>query len=89
MKHFLIVYQRSKRTTLEMKIFEDGHQLAADAERLEREIQYRANPDIEVVVIDAPSEEHLRYTHGRYFADPNETLLDLVNRMGNLIPKPG
>lgn len=67
MPSFLVVYDRSQARTLEMRRFEqDEHQQAVHT-RHERELQELDNPEIEVVLFEAASEEDLRRTHGRYF----------------------
>jgi len=78
MKHFLIVYARSKSQVLEFQEFAEQQRAEANAERLKREIQYRLSKDIEVVVIHAESEEQLRETHGRYFRSLQDMLKGLL-----------
>ena len=70
MAHFLVVFDRPKGTVLR----EDEYADVADAlkERFRTEKLYRANPDIEVVVLSAASREALRRTHARYFMTVSE-----------------
>lgn len=42
-------------------------QKEADEERLGFELKYRHDKEIEIVVLEAASEEQLRTTHARYF----------------------
>jgi len=68
LRHFLIVYRRSTRRLIEC------NDLGADAEpalkkRFEREITEKDDPDVEVVLLSAPSIEALRLTHRRYFEE--------------------
>ena len=64
MKHFLMVFNR-KTGALRMKEYVDVRD--AILPRLEEE-QANDNPDVEIVVIGAPSLEDLKVTHSRYFA---------------------
>ena len=64
MKHFLMVFNR-KTGALRMKEYADVRD--AILQRLEEE-QANDNPDVEIVVIGAPSLEDLKVTHSRYFA---------------------
>jgi hypothetical protein len=72
MRHFLIVLDRPKGRVLR----EDEFENVADAlkERFRTERLYRANPDIEVVVLSAESREALLRTHARYFMTLSELL---------------
>lgn len=64
MKHFLMVFNR-KTGQLRKKEYVDVRD--AILQRLEEE-QANDNPDVEIVVIGAPSLEDLKVTHSRYFA---------------------
>ena len=63
MKHFLMVFNR-KTGQLRMKEYADVRD--AILQRLEEE-QTNDSPDVEIVVIGAPSLEDLKVTHSRYF----------------------
>jgi hypothetical protein len=65
MRHFLLVYDRSRAALLEKRAFDDRD--AAFHARFEAERAHRSDPSIEVVVLSADSEEALLRTHARYF----------------------
>jgi len=65
---FLIHYDRAKGTLVEMTPFSDDSRIAASQAKLELEISLLgSNGSMEVVLLEAPSEDHLRTTHRRYF----------------------
>lgn len=67
---FLIEYNRSNGTMVRMLEFDDVSRQTADDTRLELELRLnRQGIQHEVVLLDAPNEEALRHTHGRYFED--------------------
>jgi hypothetical protein len=73
-RNFLLVYNRTQGRLLEMVEYADSSEALRarfDAERL-----HRGDPSIEVVVLRADSEETMRRTHTRYFADLHELLAD-------------
>lgn len=65
MPNFLLVFNRR---TGERPVFREFAQ-SSDAirARFELEREYRGEPDVEVVVLTARSEEEIRATHRRYF----------------------
>ncbi len=65
MGRYLLVFDRSLSTILEMREFDDAKS-ALDA-RLEAEAIYSDNPSVEIVVLSANSKAALRKTHRRYF----------------------
>lgn len=69
MSHFLLVYDRSTGTLVELK--EMDTEAARDA-RAALEVKHRGHPDIEIVVLNADSAAALRHTHARYFKTPRE-----------------
>ncbi len=73
MKQFLIIYRRSVGV---LELFEDlgTDRAISSRRRLEAELAKAGDPDIEVVVLNAHSEENVRRTHARYFF-PAEQLL--------------
>jgi hypothetical protein len=75
-KHFLLVYERPKTKLLSMVEFSDADE-ALDA-RFAAERVHRGNPDIEVVVLSAQSEEVLRHTHARYFYSTGQLMENLL-----------
>jgi hypothetical protein len=75
-KHFLLVYERSAAKLMSMVEFADGG-AALDA-RFAAERTHRGNPDVEVVVLSAKSEDVLRHTHARYFYSTGQLMEKLV-----------
>ena len=75
---FLIEYDRDRGTIVEMRRFDAASLKAAEDARLDLELKLnRAGIQHEVVLLDAPSEEALRRTHGRYFEDVETVLTKL------------
>ena len=72
---FLIEYDRRSKSLITFKTFEDEQRRAAKDERLELELSLNQRGiQHEVVILEAPTEEHIRRTHRRYF----ETLEQLA-----------
>jgi hypothetical protein len=72
---FLIEYDRSRGTIVELREFDAASRQLAEDARLDLELELnRQGVDHEVVILDAPSLEALRHTHSRYF----ESVVDLV-----------
>jgi len=66
MKHYLLIYDRARGARIgRLRVFRDAGN-AIDA-RFAAELQYRGEPDIEIVVLSGRSVDDLRRTHGRYF----------------------
>ncbi len=72
MSYFLLLYSRSKGELIEIDEFPPEQRETAFRLRLEREIAHRRNPDVEVVVLSAPSRADLERTHSRYFKSVSE-----------------
>lgn len=64
---FLIVYDRPRGRTIDFVQFDEAERDLAVAARNEREQRELDNPQVEVVILEAESEDDLRRTHGRYF----------------------
>lgn len=64
---FLVVYDRSRARTVEFLRFNESDRAEATRARNEREFREVGNPEIEVLVLEADTEDDLRRTHGRYF----------------------
>ena len=76
MDHFLLVYDRAAGRLLNEECFAERRD--ALMARLRNEKAYRDEmPNVEIVVIGAPSREQLLRTHGRYFL----TLDELAQRI--------
>jgi hypothetical protein len=70
---FLIQYDRTRGTIVELREFEESQLKPAQDARLELELRLnRQGIQHEVVLLDAPSKEALRHTHSRYFEDVAE-----------------
>ena len=67
MARFLLVYDRRPRTILREEEFVDDELKRAVNERLAEEIAHKADPTIEVVLLEADSRETLLTTHASYF----------------------
>ncbi len=67
---FLIEYDRPTGTLILFRKFDDSERQAALDARFEIELKLNhKNIQHEVVILEAPSEEAVRHTHGRYFKD--------------------
>jgi hypothetical protein len=67
---FLIEYDRARGELLSIKPFEDSDRYLAENERLLREIKlHEKGIQREIVLLQAASEDALKETHRRYFAD--------------------
>jgi len=75
MTHFLLVYDRAAGDLIRKEVFVDG--LKAMQARFRAESEFAGRREIEVVALDAESEDELRRTHGRYFL----SLAELAGRM--------
>jgi len=70
---FLIEYDRPTGKLVQLRKFDDSEKETARAARLELELKLnREGVEREVVILEAPSEEIIRHTHGRYFKDLDE-----------------
>ena len=59
-----------------MKQFKDSEKPQAFAERLALELLHNGSPEnTEIVLLNAPTEAHLRRTHARYFENRLEAAL--------------
>lgn len=76
MKHFLLVYRRSTAKLIEFRDLGEDRARAVET-RFAAEKRERADPDVEVVVLSAPSKEALMKTHSRYFKTISELASDL------------
>ncbi len=69
MKHFVLVFDRRTGHVLDSVEFSEFERAKALEERFQRELAYRADPNVEVVSLAAESREDLTRTHTRYFFD--------------------
>lgn len=69
---YLIHYDRAKGSLISMRPFTDHERDVASQAKLELEISLLGMTSVsEIVLLEAPSEEHLRTTHRRYFETLN------------------
>lgn len=79
MTDFLLIYDRSKRRILEIRRFEDSSQaLAAYGES---EAANREDQKLEIVLLQAESEEALKRTHGQYFENSDQLFQTMITRL--------
>ena len=72
---FLIEYDRPRGSIVQLRKFDDAFPDNAEDARLKLELDLkRRGVEHEVVLLDAPSEEAIRRSHGRYF----ESVVELV-----------
>ncbi len=79
---FLIEYDRRNAKLLHLQRYADDQRLAAQNDRIEREVvANRLQLIREIVLLEAESEDTIRKTHARYFEriDSQETLDRLIN----------
>lgn len=75
---FLIEYDRLAGNLVTFRKFTDSEREAAHRARLDLELALnREGSQHEVVILEAPSEQALRQTHGRYFKGLKELVSDL------------
>lgn len=65
--YFLLVFDRSKGEILELVKFAGDERVVAANQRSLREAHFQSQPEVEVVVLGAETEQDLRRTHSRYF----------------------
>jgi hypothetical protein len=83
MQQYLVVYRRSTGKLLELvELGYDTH--AALVKRSAVEQARRGDPDVEVVLLSAPSREALVRTHSRYFRDSRGLAADLTTTLEKL-----
>lgn len=70
MQHYLVIYDRRAGKIIRHRRFQAPN--TALAARFAAEREYRADPDVEIVVLGADSWDALRETHSRYFEDVQE-----------------
>ena len=82
MIQFLVIYRRSTGELVSITEFTGDRRRALDA-RFEAEARVKDDPDVEVVLLSAPTLEALRQTHSRYF----KTVRELASALGDALPK--
>jgi hypothetical protein len=72
---FMLTYDRSSATLMTLEVITAGRESEAFQRRLAAEVgAFRDGMDVEVVILEADSEESLRRTHARYFEDLGDLL---------------
>jgi len=80
---FLIEYNRSEGRVLTFRNFDESQRQDAEDLRLNIELALnRKGVDHEVVLLEAESEDALRRTHQRYFADLTQLLKSAGGQQG-------
>ncbi|HCC79413.1 MAG: hypothetical protein A2X25_06805 [Chloroflexi bacterium GWB2_49_20] len=70
---FLIEYNRKEGKILKLQTYADSDRRIAENARLEMELSLlRSGCSLEVVLLEANSQEDLLLTHRRYFENPEE-----------------
>jgi hypothetical protein len=82
MKHFLVVFDRAEGRLC--RLTEYASSAGALQARFDAEKLHRAHPDIEVVVLSAPSKADLRRTHARYFQDVRQLASRGLDRVSDV-----
>jgi len=72
--YYLLVYDRRRGEIMEREDFRATDRGRAFKRRLEKMIERREQPDVEVVLFSAESFSDLLKTHSRYFKTPEEIL---------------
>ena len=67
MKNFVVVYERPSTSLLLFRQFAEGDWASANRLRNDLELQYRLQPEVEIVLLSSSSIDTLKATHSRYF----------------------
>ncbi len=77
MNYFLVVYDRSSGASTVRRTFSSQDRPHAMQLRFELEDEFRNDPNIEIVVLGADSQDSLMRTHSRYFKSAQEMILEV------------
>lgn len=83
MSHFLLRYDRKRGLLESIESFADS--VEATTRRFELELTYFDQPNIEIVVLSAASEDDLKRTHSRFF----RSLRQLTDQLGHQLTSTG
>lgn len=83
MKHFLVVYDRSRSELVSCTEFDDGREAMMGRFALERE--HPPGTPLEIVVLSAQSLDGVHRTHARYFRSTVELVGDLKARLTSVV----
>jgi len=81
-RHYLVVFDRHTSSIVRFAEFVAASE--ALTARFDAELEYRAEPNIEVVVLGAASDQALRRTHSRYFHGAQEMAKDALTSLKGL-----
>ena len=70
-----MVYDRPRGELVSITPFEDSRE--ALRAWFAEEHKHRQDPNLEIVVLSGESEDHLRMTHGRYFSQMHDILVQM------------
>lgn len=82
MQYFVLTYARRAGVSSLEGVYPEECRSEAMRRRFRLEAEHRTNPDLEVVVLGAESEDELHRTHARYFV----STADLVRNAHVAIP---
>ena len=71
MKYFVVVFDTARALLMSVEPFDDATE--ALHSRFRHEMEHAAESEIEVALLRADSEEAIRETHPRYFAEGTKT----------------
>lgn len=75
MSYFVLIYDRTDQTLLDLHEFAEQERTQADAFRLDAQRHaLREALDQEIVLFQAESKESLKHSHGSYFLSESELL---------------
>ena len=75
MSYFVLIYDRTHQTLLDVHEFAEQERMQADAFRLDAQRHaLREALDQEIVLFQAESKESLKHSHGSYFLSESELL---------------
>jgi hypothetical protein len=72
MRFYVLLYDQAAGRILDIENYGPEGAQAALARRFELDREYAGQPNVEVVLLSAESEEALQRTHGRYFKSVRE-----------------
>jgi hypothetical protein len=75
-RHFLLTFDQHAGRILLWEEFDEDQADVRVKRWFELEEAHRHDPNIEVVLLGAPSLEQLKATHSRYFMSPDEILVE-------------
>jgi hypothetical protein len=74
-RYFLLTFDQHAGRILLWEEFDEGQSDVGVKRRFELEVAHRHDPNVEVVLLGAPSLAQLKATHSRYFLSPDQILV--------------